>query len=52
VRAYRHACGGWYVTYDDVDGNHRQPYHCVVPGYGRCYETAAIAWSVHRGDVR
>lgn len=51
IRAYQHSCGGWYVARERSDGFHRQPPHCVCSGWGRCYDSADVALSVHRGDL-
>jgi hypothetical protein len=50
VRSYEHSCGGWYAAVEDADGFHRQPAHCVVTGWGTCYDTPEIALAVARGD--
>lgn len=51
MRAYQHSCGGYYTAREREDGSHHQPAHCVVFGWGECYDSPEIALDVARGHL-
>lgn len=51
VKAFEHSCGGYYAAREKDDGFHRAPPHCVVTGWGRCWDTPALALRAHRGEL-